>query len=63
MHRTQDKPEVALAALKFFDWAYANGDAMARSLDYVPMPNEVVSLVRQTWKEKIKDTHNKPLWK
>ena len=63
MHRTQDKPEVAVAALKFFDWAFANGDAMARSLDYVPMPNEVVALVRQTWKEKIKDTHNRPLWK
>ena len=32
------------AALDFFRWAYANGDAQARSLDYVPLPD---ALVRQ----------------
>ena len=26
-------------ALKFFDWAYANGDKMADELDYVPLPD------------------------
>ena len=26
-------------ALKFFDWAYKNGDKMAEELDYVPMPD------------------------
>ncbi|MEP6609843.1 MAG: phosphate ABC transporter substrate-binding protein PstS, partial [Burkholderiaceae bacterium] len=38
MHLKQDKPQQAAAALKFFDWAYANGDKMADELDYVPMP-------------------------
>ena len=27
--------------LKFFDWAYANGDKMADELDYVPLPDAV----------------------
>ena len=63
MHKTQSKPATGLAALKFFDWAYANGDEMARSLDYVPMPNEVVALVNEVWKTKIKDAAKKPLWK
>jgi phosphate transport system substrate-binding protein len=38
-------------ALKFFKWAYASGDAMATQLDYVPLPNNVVSLVENSWKQ------------
>jgi phosphate transport system substrate-binding protein len=29
MHKTQDKPVQATNALKFFEWAYVNGDKMA----------------------------------
>jgi phosphate transport system substrate-binding protein len=42
------------AALKFFDWGYKNGQQMATDLDYVPMPDSVVALIENTWKEKIK---------
>jgi phosphate transport system substrate-binding protein len=49
------------AALKFFDWAYANGDKMAAELDYIPMPDSVVALVHEEWKE-IKDTAGKPVF-
>jgi phosphate transport system substrate-binding protein len=38
-------------ALKFFKWAYASGDAMATQLDYVPLPNNVISLVENSWKQ------------
>jgi len=41
-------------ALKFFDWGYKNGKQMASNLDYVPMPDSVVTLIEKTWKEKIK---------
>ena len=33
-------------ALKFFEWAYKNGDDMAKGLDYIPMPDNVVSLIQ-----------------
>ena len=36
-------------ALKFFTWAYAKGDDMAQALDYIPMPDNVVEMVRKTW--------------
>lgn len=36
-------------ALKFFAWAYANGDKAAEELDYVPMPANVKKLVMSTW--------------
>ncbi len=39
----------AAAVLKFYDWAYQNGDAAAANLDYVPMPASVKSMVRKQW--------------
>jgi phosphate transport system substrate-binding protein len=39
----------ASEALKFFTWAYANGDKAAGELDYVPMPANVKDMVKKTW--------------
>ena len=58
MHARQDKPQQAQAALKFFDWVYANGDKMSEDLDYVPLPPVVEDLIRQHW-GKIGDTAGK----
>ena len=63
MHKAQDKPESATAVLKFFDWSYTNGDKLAAELDYVPMPDSVVKLIRAAWKAQIKDTSGNALWK
>ena len=63
MHKSQDKAETAKEVLKFFDWAYANGDQMAESLDYIPMPDAVVKLIHGAWETKIKDKNNKAVWK
>jgi phosphate transport system substrate-binding protein len=63
MHKVQDKPAQANAALKFFDWAYATGDASATSLEYVPLPAAVKDLVRKQWSSVV-DTAGKPVgWK
>ena len=58
MHKVQDKPAQATNSLKFFDWAYGNGDKMAADLDYVPLPDSVKALVRKQWGE-IKDGSGK----
>jgi phosphate transport system substrate-binding protein len=58
MQKTQDKPANATAALKFFTWAYANGDKMADDLDYVPMPDSVIGSIEKSWAD-IKDTTGK----
>jgi phosphate transport system substrate-binding protein len=42
------------AALKFFDWAYKNGGKMAADLDYVPLPESLMTQIRATWKAQIK---------
>ena len=49
MHLKQDKPQQAAAALRFFDWAFKNGDKVADELDYVPMPESVKASIRQQW--------------
>jgi phosphate transport system substrate-binding protein len=60
MQKSQDKPANANAALKFFTWAYANGDKMANDLDYVPMPDNVLGAIEKAWAD-IKDASGKPI--
>ncbi|MET0407517.1 MAG: phosphate ABC transporter substrate-binding protein PstS [Hyphomicrobium sp.] len=48
-------------ALKFFDWAYANGDKEAEALDYVPLPDNVVALVKKSWADVVGED-NKPVF-
>ena len=58
MHKVQDKPAQAASSLKFFDWAYKNGDKTADDLDYVPMPANVKAIVEKAWGD-IKDASGK----
>lgn len=60
MHKAQDKPAQAANTLKFFDWAYANGDKMAGELEYVALPESVKQLVRKQWGE-VKDSAGKAI--
>jgi phosphate transport system substrate-binding protein len=63
MHKSQAKPDVAKEVLKFFDWAYgADGDKLASSLDYVPLPDNVVKQIQTSWKANIKDSSGKPVY-
>lgn len=62
MHKQQSKAATAKAVLSFFDWAYNNGDAMAKQLDYVPMPDNVKQLVEANWAKTIKDQQGKAVW-
>ncbi|HYL03756.1 MAG TPA: phosphate ABC transporter substrate-binding protein PstS, partial [Steroidobacteraceae bacterium] len=47
-------PKATAAALKFFDWAYRNGAQMAAELDYVPLPANLIAMVRTTWRTEVK---------
>ncbi len=61
MYKAPQDAASSAEALKFFDWAYKNGDKMATELDYVPMPDSVVSLVQKTWAQTIQ-ADGKPVW-
>jgi phosphate transport system substrate-binding protein len=54
MHRQQANAAKGREVLRFFDWAYASGDAQAAQLDYVPLPAAVKDRIRGAWASQIK---------
>jgi phosphate transport system substrate-binding protein len=62
MYKTQADAAKGKEVLKFFDWSYKNGEAMAADLDYVPMPQSVVKLVQDAWKANLKDASGKAIY-
>jgi phosphate transport system substrate-binding protein len=62
IYKQPQDPAAARAALKFFAWAYKNGDKMAADLDYVPMPSNVVAQIEKMWAQDIKDGSGKSLF-
>jgi phosphate transport system substrate-binding protein len=62
VYKAPSDPAATAEALKFFDWAYHNGGKMAESLDYVPMPANVVKDVEAYWKNDVKDSSGKPVY-
>ncbi|RXV65831.1 phosphate ABC transporter substrate-binding protein PstS [Burkholderia stabilis] len=61
LYAKQDKPDQGKETLKFFDWAFKNGNQAATELDYISLPDPVVSEIRKQWKAKIKDASGKAL--
>ena len=59
MHTTQDKPAMAKEVLKFFDWSFQKGKNAASSLDYVALPDSVTKMIRNLWKQQIKNSAGK----
>lgn len=59
LHATHDKPEQSDATLKFFDWVFANGGQAAEALDYIPLPEAVLTEVRTQLRSHFKDVSGK----
>jgi len=62
VYKNPADPAATGEALKFFAWAYKNGNKMAEELDYVPMPANVVSDIEKYWASEIKDANGKPIF-
>jgi len=48
--------------LSFFNRAYTDGAQIASELGYVPLPENVVNMVRAAWKTEVKDSAGNSLW-
>jgi len=53
IHKTPDDAAATGEALKFFAWAYKDGKETAKALDYVSIPDNVVDLIKTSWKADI----------
>lgn len=62
MYKEQANKESANAVLKFFNYGYKHGGLMAKGLDYVPMPTNVVDLIHKSWKDNIKAKDGSAVW-
>jgi phosphate transport system substrate-binding protein len=62
MHKHQPDARKARAMLRFFDWCYRYGAETAKKLHYVPMPDAVIKLVQQRWREALRAA-GKPVWR
>jgi phosphate transport system substrate-binding protein len=62
VHKAQLDAAKGKEVLKFFDYAFKNGDAAATNLDYVPLPDSVTKLVQDAWKANMKDASGKAIW-
>lgn len=54
MHKNPKNAATAKNAKDFFTWVYANGDAQAKALDYVPLPNSLVQQIKSYWSAEVK---------
>ena len=50
-YKDQADAQKAKEVLKFFAWAYKHGGEMAKDLHYVALPEDVIKLVEENWKE------------
>ena len=48
----QEKNKTNKEIIKFFDWAFTNGDKSAQNLGYVPLPKESKDAIRAYWRDK-----------
>ena len=62
VHAKQEDAAKGREVLSFFDWCYKNGDAAAANLDYVPLPADVKTLIRASWK-KVVGPDGKPVYR
>ncbi len=46
----KEKTDSNKNVVKFFDWAFKNGDSKAKELIYVPLPNSLKEKIRTYWK-------------
>ncbi len=46
----KEKTDSNRQAIKFYDWAFSNGDEMAIKLVYVPLPQNLKDDIRSYWK-------------
>ena len=62
VYKQPSVPAATAEALKFVSWSFKNGGKMAEELDYVAMPDKVVSTIRKIWADNVKDGTGKAIY-
>ncbi|KAG0919161.1 hypothetical protein G6F32_016311 [Rhizopus arrhizus] len=62
VHKKPKNAANGKATQEFFRWVYKSGDAQARQLDYVPLPEAVTNEIRAAWGE-VQAADGTAVWK
>ena len=62
IYKEQADAKIAEAMLNFFDWGFKHGTDIAKTLNYVPMPESVIAQVESLWKSSV-TAGGQPVWK
>ena len=62
IYKEQADAKIAEAMLNFFDWGFKHGTDIAKALNYVPMPENVIAQVESLWKSSV-TAGGQPVWK
>lgn len=62
MHKKQADVAHAKEVLKFFDWAFKNGQKASEELHYIAIPDSVSKIVEEAWTKNITGADGKPVW-
>jgi phosphate transport system substrate-binding protein len=62
VYKKQASAATGKGVLEFFDWAYKNGDQAAETLDYVPLPAAVKTMIRKQWAAEVTGPDGKPVY-
>lgn len=60
--KNPDNAERSRNVMKFFDWAFKNGDKLAQELEYIPIPSSVQDRIRAAWASEVK-VNGEAVWK
>ena len=60
--RQVDNPTQLMAVLKFFAWAFENGQKNAHDLDYATLPPKLVKKITADWRYLLTDKDKNPVW-
>jgi len=53
IHRNQADQNMGKELLNYFSWCYKDGAVTARKMEYVPMPDNVVEMIKQLWAKEL----------
>jgi phosphate transport system substrate-binding protein len=62
VYKKQANAAAGASVLKFFDWAYKDGDKIASDLDYVPLPPAVKTMIRRQWAAEVTGPDGKSVY-
>ena len=62
MNPVADRVAASRNTMRFFDWAYRSGSQIARTLEYIALPESAHGLIRAAWARDIRDPAGATVW-